>query len=141
MKWTTSDYDRLFRDHPPTEPTAPHGDELAAIASDLHGSTGAIAAQWNDTRSAMLISKTAASGQLLGYLRASWLVAMNVEGEMGIDYYREKYGLVARAGKGSCFRCGARPSTRRSLGSRCPFSTLAAGLTTPNASFSSRSGR
>ena len=76
MTWTMSDYDRLFRDHPPTEPTAPHGDDLATIASDLHGSTGAIAAQWNDARSAVLRSKTAASGQLLRLSGASWLAAM-----------------------------------------------------------------
>jgi hypothetical protein len=72
--WTTSDYDRLFRDLPPTEPNAPHGDDLAAIANDLHRSTGAIAAQWDDARSAVLGSKTAASAQLLGYLgRRGWL--------------------------------------------------------------------
>ena len=64
MTWTLSDYDRLFKDHPPTEPTAPHGEDLAAIASDLHGSIGAIAVQWDDARSAVLGNKTAASGRL-----------------------------------------------------------------------------
>ena len=72
--WTLSEYDRLFRDHPPTEPTAPHGDDLARIARDLDRSTGAIAAQWADARSAVLESTTAASEQLLGYLqRQGWL--------------------------------------------------------------------
>ena len=72
--WTLSEYDRLFRDNPPTEASAPHGDALARIARELDRSTGAIAAQWNDARSAVLNSKTAASEQLLGYLeRRAWL--------------------------------------------------------------------
>ena len=72
--WTSSGYNRLFRDHPPTGPHAPHGTDLALIAQDLDRSTGAAAAQWDDARSAALASKTAASEQLIGYLgRRGWL--------------------------------------------------------------------
>jgi hypothetical protein len=65
MNWIEPDYDRLFRDHPPTEPTAPRGDELQRIARDLGRSTGAISAQWNDARSSVLGSRSATSEGLL----------------------------------------------------------------------------
>jgi hypothetical protein len=72
--WIEPDYDRLFRDHPPTEPSAPRGDDLARLAAELGRSTGAITAQWDDARSAVLRSRTAASEGLLGYLaRGGWL--------------------------------------------------------------------
>ena len=72
--WTTGDYECLFRDHPPTEPNAPGGDDLEALATTLRRSTGAVRAQWSDARSAVLNSQTAASSQLLGYLRRrGWL--------------------------------------------------------------------
>lgn len=72
--WTTTDYERLFRDHPPTEPHAPRGEDLDALATTLQRSTGAVRAQWDDARSAVLNSQTAASTQLIGYLRRrGWL--------------------------------------------------------------------
>jgi hypothetical protein len=72
--WTTREYDRLFRDHPPTQPHAPLGGELDALASEFGRSTKAVFAQWDDARSAVLDNQTAASGQLLGYLRRrGWL--------------------------------------------------------------------
>jgi hypothetical protein len=40
--WTLSEYDRLFRDHPPTEPRAPHGNDLDQIARELDRSVGAV---------------------------------------------------------------------------------------------------
>ena len=72
--WTTSEYNRLFQDRPPTQPHAPSGDELDALASEFGRSTKAVYAQWDDARCAVLKNKTAASGQLLGYLRRrGWL--------------------------------------------------------------------
>jgi hypothetical protein len=68
------DYDRLFRSHPPTEPAAPRGDDLQRIARDLGRSTGAISAQWDDARSAILGGRSAASEGLVSYLaRRGWL--------------------------------------------------------------------
>ena len=66
--WTISEYDRLFRDHLPTEPHAPRRDELEEMTRDIDHSTAAILAQWDDARSAVLGSQTAASQRLLGYL-------------------------------------------------------------------------
>lgn len=72
--WIEPDYERLFRDHPPTEPAAPRGDELLRIARDLGRSTGAISAQWDDARTAVLGGHSAASQGLLAYLRRRrWL--------------------------------------------------------------------
>ena len=72
--WTTREYDRLFRDHPPTEPHAPSGDALDELAAASDRSAKAIYAQWDDARSAVLNNQTAASAQLLGYLRRrGWL--------------------------------------------------------------------
>jgi hypothetical protein len=72
--WTVREYDRLFRNHPPTEATAPRENDLAMIFREMDRSTGAIVAQWNDARSAVLRSTTAASEQLLAYLeRRGWL--------------------------------------------------------------------
>ena len=72
--WTISEYDRLFRNHPPTEPNAPRRDELEVMARETDHSPAAIKAQWDDARSAVLGNKTAASDGLLGYLRRrGWL--------------------------------------------------------------------
>jgi hypothetical protein len=72
--WTSSEYDGLFRDHPPTEPSAPHGPDLTSIGQEMARATGAVAAQWGDARSAVLGNKTAASEQLLDYLkRRGWI--------------------------------------------------------------------
>jgi hypothetical protein len=43
--WVEPDYDRLFRDHPPTEPAAPRDDDPRRIARDLGRSTGAVSAR------------------------------------------------------------------------------------------------
>jgi hypothetical protein len=40
--WTTSEYNRLFQDRPPTQPHAPSGDELDALASEFGRSTKAV---------------------------------------------------------------------------------------------------
>jgi hypothetical protein len=73
-RWTEPDYDRLFRDHPPNTPHAPLGDDLAGLAIELSRSAGAIRAQWDDARSAVLRNRTAASEGLLAYLsRRGWL--------------------------------------------------------------------
>lgn len=72
--WTTSEYERLFKEHPPSEPHAPSGAALDGLAAEFGRSRGAVSAQWNDARSAVLNSQTAASAQLLGYLRRQgWL--------------------------------------------------------------------
>jgi hypothetical protein len=67
--WTIREYVRLFRDYPPNQPNAPAGRELEDLAVDLGRSTGAVLAQWNDGRSAVLNQRAAASSQLIGYLR------------------------------------------------------------------------
>ena len=72
--WTIGEYDRLFVSHPPTEPHAPRRDDLEEMTRDIDRSAAAILAQWDDARSAVLGSKTAASQGLLGYLgRRGWL--------------------------------------------------------------------
>jgi hypothetical protein len=72
--WTTNEYHRLFRDHPPTQAHAPSGVDLDELASDFDRSKKAVYAQWNDARSAVLNNETDASRQLLGFLRRSgWL--------------------------------------------------------------------
>ena len=72
--WTTREYDRLFRDHPPTEPHAPSGEILDELAAASGRSAKAVLAQWDDARSAILNSQTAASAQILRYLRRrGWL--------------------------------------------------------------------
>jgi hypothetical protein len=67
--WARSDYDRLFRDHPPTAPAAPTRAEAEAIGNELGRTLGAIKAQWDDARSLVLGSKSAASEPLRDYLR------------------------------------------------------------------------
>jgi hypothetical protein len=72
--WIEPDYDRLFRDHPPTHSAAPRGDDLQRIARDLGRSAGAVSAQWDDARSSVLGSRSAASEGLVSYLqRRGWL--------------------------------------------------------------------
>ncbi len=72
--WTTGDYEVLFHDDPPTQPHRPAGEGLARLAATLGRSTGAVAAQWDDARTAVLGGKTMASAQLVGYMRRrGWL--------------------------------------------------------------------
>ena len=72
--WTTGEYERLFRDCPPTERHAPSREVLDELAAASGRSAKAVLAQWDDARSAVLKSQTAASSQLLGYLRRrGWL--------------------------------------------------------------------
>lgn len=72
--WTRAEYERLFRDHPPTESHAPTKEEAAAIGTVLGRTTGAIRSQWDDARSLILGSKPDASEQLRDYLRdMDWL--------------------------------------------------------------------
>ena len=52
--WTMSEYEHLFRDHPPTEPHAPAGDGLERLADAFERSPKAVHAQWDDARSAVL---------------------------------------------------------------------------------------
>ena len=72
--WTLGEYEELFRNHPPTQPTGPNGVALAKVAKAIGRTPGAVSAQWGDARSAVLGSATAASTQLIGYLRRQgWL--------------------------------------------------------------------
>jgi hypothetical protein len=72
--WENREYDVLFANHPPTEPTAPTADECDALGAQLDRSRGAILAQWDDARSLILGQKSAASEQLGDYVRArGWL--------------------------------------------------------------------
>jgi len=72
--WPRKEYDRPFRDHPPTSPHAPSRAEAKAIGDELGRSTGAIVAQWDDARSLILGNKTDASLPLRDYLRdRGWL--------------------------------------------------------------------
>jgi hypothetical protein len=67
--WNDRDYDRLFESHPPTQPTAPTAAECAALGLKLGRSRGAVHAQWEDGRSAVLRKQSAASEHLRDYLR------------------------------------------------------------------------
>ncbi len=72
--WTDAEYEALFRDHPPTQPTAPTSAECAELGRTLGRSKGAIQAQWNDGRSLVLGNATAASRPLRDYMvRRGWL--------------------------------------------------------------------
>jgi hypothetical protein len=73
-RWNEAEYDVLFRDHPPTSPHAPDLAFCRAIARTIRRTPDAVAAQWNDARSAVLGSATAASQPLIDYLRRRrWL--------------------------------------------------------------------
>ncbi len=73
-RWTTREYEVLFRDHPPIEPAAPSGEEVTSLGEALDRTTGAIVAQWDDARSSVLGSQTAASINLVDFLRGrGWL--------------------------------------------------------------------
>jgi hypothetical protein len=72
--WEIRGYDVLFADHPPTQSVAPTGAECDALGLQLGRSRGAVKAQWDDARSAVLGSKSEASQPLRDYLRGrGWL--------------------------------------------------------------------
>jgi hypothetical protein len=72
--WDESKYEILFRDRPPTQPSAPTREECELLGRQLGFSPGAITAQWDDGRSAILHQKSAASRRLRDYLvRRGWL--------------------------------------------------------------------
>jgi hypothetical protein len=68
--WTHAEYQLLFENWPPTDPSAPPQHEGDRLAQALHRTTGAVVSQWNDARSTILGNKSAASRQLLSYLRS-----------------------------------------------------------------------
>jgi hypothetical protein len=73
-RWNEAEYDVLFRAHSPVKPKAPDLGASRAIARTIGRTPAAVIAQWNDARSAVLGSSTAASGPLIDYLRARrWL--------------------------------------------------------------------
>ena len=73
-RWNEAEYDVLFRDHPPINQRAPDLATCRAIARTIRRTPDAVIAQWDDARSAVLGSSTAASQGLLDYLRAKrWL--------------------------------------------------------------------
>ena len=72
--WTIQEYEVLFRENRPTRPSRPAGQTLANLAKVLERSPGAVSAQWDDARSAVLNSQTAASAQLIGNLRREGLI-------------------------------------------------------------------
>jgi hypothetical protein len=73
-RWNEAELDVLFREHPPTRPNAPDLATCRAIARTIGRTPDAVIAQWNDARSAVLGSSTAASQGLPDYLRAHrWL--------------------------------------------------------------------
>ena len=73
-RWTETEFDILFRNHPPT---GPHEPDLAArrvIARAVQRTPDAVATQWDDARSAVLGSQMPASILLTDYLaRRGWL--------------------------------------------------------------------
>ena len=72
--WEIGDYEVLFRDYPPTQPTAPTSGECNALGARLGRSRGAVKAQWDDARSLVLGQENAASEALGDYLRSrGWL--------------------------------------------------------------------
>lgn len=73
-RWNEAEYDVLFREHPPVKAQAPDLAACRAIARTIRRTPDAVTAQWNDARSAVLGTSTAASGPLFVYLRAhGWL--------------------------------------------------------------------
>jgi hypothetical protein len=73
-RWNEAEYDVLCRDYPPTSHRAPDLATCRAITRTIRRTPDAVLAQWNDARSAVLGSSTAASQGLLDYLRAHrWL--------------------------------------------------------------------
>jgi len=73
-RWNEAEYDVLFRNHPPTSPDAPDLGPRRAIARTIGRTPEAVAAQWDDARSAVLGSATVASEGLRDYLRRhGWL--------------------------------------------------------------------
>ena len=71
--WEEWEYEELFRDHAPTEPQAPDRDAVERMARKLDRSTGAVKAQWQDARDAVLDNTSAGSDQLKSYLsRRGW---------------------------------------------------------------------
>jgi hypothetical protein len=69
------EYEILFRDHPPTSAAAPDLGACRAIARVVRRSPGAVLAQWQDGRSAVLGQPSSASSEfLVQFLRAQgWL--------------------------------------------------------------------
>jgi hypothetical protein len=73
-RWNEAEYDVLFREHPPTSPHAPDLAACRAIARTIRRTPDAVQAQWDDARSAVVGSSTAASTGLIDYLhRHAWL--------------------------------------------------------------------
>jgi len=69
VSWQIRDYDVLFGDHPPTEPTAPTAQQCDRLGLTLGRSRGAALSQWGDARSVVLGNRSAASQPLCDYLR------------------------------------------------------------------------
>jgi hypothetical protein len=73
-RWNEAEYEVLFRNHPPTSPEAPDLAACRTIARTIRRTPDAVAAQWNDARSAVLGSSIAASQPLIDHLRRRrWL--------------------------------------------------------------------
>lgn len=73
-RWNEAEYEVQFRSNPPVMPTPPDLGATRAIARTIGRTPAAVIAQWNDARSAVLGSSTAASSPLIAYLRArGWL--------------------------------------------------------------------
>ena len=73
-RWSESEYELLFRNHPPTDRHAPTATECAGIGSSIGRTAGAIASQWDDGRSLVLGQRNAASAGLAAWLSLrGWL--------------------------------------------------------------------
>jgi hypothetical protein len=72
--WTDPELDVLFRDHLPTEPTAPTLDESEAIARELGTHTAAaVQSDWGDGRSIVLGHPIGPLRRLRSYIaRRGW---------------------------------------------------------------------
>ena len=71
-RWSTRDFEILFANHPPTHSRAPTLIEARRIADRLRRSTGAVRTQWDDARSLVLGSPTAASMELRSFVADRW---------------------------------------------------------------------
>jgi hypothetical protein len=73
-RWSESEYEVLFRNHPPIDHWAPDLAECRAIAKVVRRTPDAVLSQWSDARSVVLGHTNDASRSLVDYIqRRRWI--------------------------------------------------------------------